>query len=30
MKLEVTGNKKLSQDEIDAFQLALIAKAYFK
>jgi hypothetical protein len=26
----VTGNKKLSQDEIDAFQLALIAKAYFK
>jgi hypothetical protein len=30
MKLELTGNKKLSQDEIDAFQLALIAKAYFK
>jgi hypothetical protein len=26
----VTGNKKLSQDEIDAFQLALISKAYFK
>jgi len=30
MKLEVTGNKKISQDEIDAFQLALISKAYFK
>jgi len=25
----VNGNKKLSQDEIDAFQLALIAKAIF-
>jgi hypothetical protein len=29
MKLTVNGNKKLSQDEIDAFQLALIAKAIF-
>jgi hypothetical protein len=30
MKLEVSGIKKLSQDEIDAFQLALIAKSYYK
>jgi hypothetical protein len=30
MKLIVNGNKKLSQDEIDAFQLALIAKNYYK
>lgn len=30
MKLEVHGNKKLSQDEIDAFQIALISKTYFE
>ena len=30
MKLEVYGNKKLSQDEIDAFQIALISKTYYE
>jgi len=30
MKLEVHGNKKLSQDEIDAFQIALISKTYYE
>lgn len=29
LKLEVHGNKKLSQDEIDAFTLALHAKSYY-
>jgi hypothetical protein len=26
----VHGNKKLSQDEIDAFQIALISKTYYE
>jgi len=30
MKLEVHGNKKLSQDEIDAFQIVLISKPYYE
>ncbi len=30
MKMEVHGNKKLSQDEIDAFQIALISKTYYE
>ena len=30
MKLEVHGNKKLSQDEIDAFQIALISQTYYE
>ncbi len=28
--MEVHGNKKLSQDEIDAFQIALISKTYYE
>ena len=30
LKLEVHGNKKLSQDEIDAFTLALYAKNFYQ